>query len=121
MLGGFALALATVGVCGVFGDVVQQRTREIGIRLALGAQRRDVVRLILAGNSGAVLAGLAAGLIGAMAGARLLQRELYGLSPFDPAAYAGVALILAAAGLTASYWPARRASRLDPAAALRHE
>jgi predicted permease len=119
LLGSFALALATVGMFGVFAYAVRQRTREIGIRMALGAQPGDVVRLILAGHSRAVLVGLLVGLLGAVAASQVLRGFLYGLSPFDPIAYLGVAALLAAAGLAASYVPARRATRIDPIAALR--
>jgi predicted permease len=119
LLGVFALGLATVGMFGVFAYAVKQRTREIGIRMALGAQRADVVRLILAGHSRAVVVGLFAGLLGAIAASQVLRGFLYGLSPFDPIAYLGVAALLACAGLAASYVPARRATRIDPIAALR--
>jgi putative ABC transport system permease protein len=121
LLGVFALALATVGMFGVFAYAVRQRTREIGIRMALGAQRSDVVRLILAEHSRAVVIGLLAGLAGAVASTQLLGRFLYGMSPFDPLAYLGVAFVLACAGLFASYVPARRATRVDPLEALRYE
>jgi predicted permease len=118
-LGVFALALATVGMFGVFAYAVRQRTREIGIRMALGAQRSDVVRLILAGHSRAVLIGLSVGLAGALAVSQILRGFLHGMSPFDPLAYLGVGLVLACAGLLASYVPARRATRIEPMAALR--
>jgi ABC-type antimicrobial peptide transport system permease subunit len=119
LLGTFALALATIGMFGVFAYAVRQRTREIGIRMALGAQRADVVRLILAGHSRAVIIGLFVGLLGAIAASQVQRSVLYGLSPFDPVAYLGVAALLAFAGLAASYVPARRATRIDPIAALR--
>ena len=121
VLGGFALALATVGMFGVFAYAVRQRTREIGIRMALGAQPSAVVRLVLAGHSRAVAAGLVAGLFGAVASSIVLRNRLHGLSPFDPVAYLGVAVLLAAAGFAASYVPARRAVRVDPVVALRYE
>jgi len=121
VLGAFALALATVGMFGVFAFAVRQRTREIGIRMALGAQPRAVVRLILAGHSHAVLAGLLIGFFGAIAASLVVRSRLHGLSPFDPMAYLGVAALLAVAGLAASYLPARRAVRVDPVVALRHE
>ena len=120
-LGAFALVLATVGMFGVFAYAVRQRTREIGIRMALGAQPAAVVRLVLAGHSRAVLAGLAVGLVGAIASSVVLRSRLHGLSPFDPISYLGVAALLACAGLAASYVPARRATRIDPIAALRCE
>jgi putative ABC transport system permease protein len=121
VLGGFALALATVGMFGVFAYAVRQRTREIGIRMALGAQPSAVVRLVLAGHSRAVAAGLVAGLFGAVVSSVVLRSRLHGLSPFDPVAYLSVAVLLAAAGLAASYVPARRAVRVDPVVALRYE
>jgi len=119
LLGVFALGLATVGMFGVFAYAVRQRTREIGIRMALGAQPADVVRLILAGHSRAVVVGLFVGLLGAMAASQVLRSFLYGVSPFDPIAYLGVAAVLAFAGIAATYIPARRATRIDPIAALR--
>jgi hypothetical protein len=118
-LGMFALLFATIGVSGVFGYVVHQRTREVGIRMALGATPNQVVRLVLAGHSRALLAGLLVGFLGAVSGSRLLQRYLYGVSPLDPAAYGLVAVVLAAAALAASYGPARRATHVDPAMTLR--
>jgi putative ABC transport system permease protein len=121
VLGGFALALATVGMFGVFAYAVRQRTREIGIRMALGAQPSEVVRLVLAGHSRAVAVGLVVGLFGAVASSVVMRSRLHGLSPFDPVAYLGVAALLAAAGLAASYVPARRAVRVDPVIALRYE
>jgi ABC-type antimicrobial peptide transport system permease subunit len=120
-LGMFALALATIGMSGVFGYIVQQRTKEIGIRMALGATERQVIALVLSGTSRAVLAGLAAGFLGAIALARLLTGFLYGVSPFDLRAYAAVALALGAAGLIAAFMPARKATKIDPIAALRWE
>ena len=118
-LGLFGLGLATVGMFGVFGYVVQQRTREIGIRIALGARPAGIVRVVLAGTARPVLAGLAAGVLAALGASQLLRSELYGVSPLDPATYAAVALLLAAAATAASYVPARRAARLDPTQALR--
>ena len=119
LLGVFALALATVGMFGVFAYAVRQRTREIGIRMALGAQPADVVRLIVGGHSSAVVVGLIVGLAGAVATSLAMRSFLYQVSPFDPLAYLGVAALLTCAGLTASYVPARRATRIDPIAALR--
>jgi predicted permease len=121
VLGAFALALATVGMFGVFAYAVRQRTREIGIRMALGAQPSAVVRLVLAGHSRAVAAGLVVGLFGAVAWSIVMRSRLHGLSPLDPVSYLGVAVLLTAAGLAASYLPARRAGRVDPVVALRYE
>ena len=86
--------LASVGMFGVFSDVVQQRTPEIGIRMALGAQPKQVIRLVLGTSSHAVLTGLATGLVCSMAASRLMERYLFGVSPFDPIAYGSVALVL---------------------------
>ena len=121
VLGACALALATVGMFGVFAYAVKQRTREIGIRMALGAPPAAVVRLVLAGHSRAVVGGLGAGLLGGVAASLILRSRLHGLSPFDPVSYLGVAALLTVAGLAASYVPARRATRVDPVVALRYE
>jgi predicted permease len=118
-LGLFALVLATIGVSGVFGYVVHQRSHEIGIRMALGASQSQVVRLVLSAHARSLLAGLMIGFLCAAAGSRLLHGYLYGISPLDPAAFAMVGVILAAAALAATYGPAHRASRVDPAATLR--
>jgi macrolide transport system ATP-binding/permease protein len=118
-LGVFALILATVGMSGVFGYMVQQRTREIGIRMALGATPSQIVRLVLAGHSRPLLAGLVVGLMGATSGSLLLQRYLYGIGPLDPVAFAQVCAVLACAALAATYGPARLASHVDPAITLR--
>jgi putative ABC transport system permease protein len=89
--------------------------------MALGAQSAAVVRLVLAGHSRAVLAGLCVGMLGAVAASMVLRHRLHGLSPFDPVAYLGVATLLACAALAASYIPARRATNIDPMEALRCE
>lgn len=120
-LGMFALILATVGMSGVFAFAVQQRTKEIGIRMALGARPAQVVRLVLEGSSRAIAAGVGIGIPCAFLGARFMRNLMYGVSPLDPIAYVAVAAILAMAGLAASYVPARRAARVDPLKALRHE
>jgi hypothetical protein len=119
--GSLALILVVIGMFGIFAYLVQQRTREIGIRMALGARPGDVVRLVLAGNARPVIIGGLLGVMGAVGSARLLQTLLFGLSPFDPLAHAGVACLLALAGFAASYVPVRRAVRIDPVNALRHE
>jgi predicted permease len=120
-LGIFALGLATAGMFGVFAYAVRQRTPEIGIRMALGARSRDVARLILAGHGRAVVIGLLIGLAGGVAAAQGLRGFLGDVSPFDPIAYLGVASMLTVAGLTASYAPVRRATRINPVDALRHQ
>jgi predicted permease len=121
VLGVLALVMATIGVFGVFAFVVQQRTQEIGIRMALGARAAEVVRLVLKSSARAIGAGLFVGFIAAFIASRMLGANLYGLSPLDPATYLSVALVLLSAGLAAAYWPARRATRIAPATALRIE
>jgi len=120
-LGLSALALATIGTFGVFMYSVRQRTREIGVRIALGAAPSAVVRLILTSQSHAILGGLALGVVGAVGAAAVLRGLVYGISPIDPIAYAGVIAILTVAGLAASYIPVRHAARIEPASALRYE
>jgi predicted permease len=120
-LGILALLLATIGVFGVFAFSVQQRTQEIGVRMALGAQAQDVVRLVLRSCGRSIAIGLLIGFAIAFAASRMLRAYLFGLSPLDPITYVCVALILVAAGMAAAYWPARRATRISPAAALRVE
>jgi predicted permease len=121
MLGTFALVLAAVGISGVFAYVVQQRTKEIGIRMALGAAPKEVIGLVLSGTARAAIVGLVIGYVTAGGVAKFLAQYLYGVSPYDPKAYAGVAIILAISGLAAAYLPARRATRVDPLSALRVE
>jgi putative ABC transport system permease protein len=121
LIGIFALVLATVGIAGVFGFVVEQRRREIGIRMALGAQPRQVVAPILFGASRAIWIGLAFGFLAAGPISKMMRLRLAHVSPFDPSAYWPVALALALAALAATYVPARRATRIDPMSALRSE
>ena len=120
-LGIFALALTTVGMFGVFAYAVQQRTREIGVRMALGAEPAAVVRLIVTGHSRAVAIGVAVGILGAIASSVGLRARLFGLSPIDPVTYGGVALLLACCSLAATYIPVRRATQISPTVALRSE
>jgi predicted permease len=121
MLGMFALILAVIGMSGVFAYVVQQRTKEIGIRMALGAEPKQVIALVLSGTTRAAIIGLAIGYVAAVGCAKLLAEYLYGVSPYDPRAYFEVAVILAISALAAAYLPARRATRVDPLNALRVE
>ena len=116
-----ALLLAVVGIYGVLACVVGQRTREVGIRMALGAQRRDVLCDVLFRGMRLALPGVLAGLAGAWAVSRLLQSQLFGVTGTDPLAYAGSALLLLLAAVLACYVPARRATQISPIEALRAE
>jgi ABC-type antimicrobial peptide transport system permease subunit len=116
-----ALALAAVGIYGVMAYLVTQRTREIGIRVALGAGRGDVMRLVLARGAVLAVAGIAIGLGGALASTRVLSTMLYDVKPADPGTYGAIAAVLAVVALAATYIPARRAMGVDAATALRSE
>ncbi|HET9371490.1 MAG TPA: ABC transporter permease [Vicinamibacterales bacterium] len=120
-LGLVALALAVVGIFGVFSYIIEERRREIGIRLALGAGRRDIRRSIARASRGALVGGVAGGLALSAIVGMALQGLLFGLSPADPISYALVAVLLLAAAIAAMYVPVRRALRTDPAATLRAE
>jgi hypothetical protein len=121
VLGLLALLLTSIGIYGVMACAVNQRTREIGVRMALGARRSDVLGLVLRQGFRLVRVGVALGLIGALALARVLSRFLFGLSPLDPLAFGGVTVFLIAVAMLASFLPARRATRVDPMEALRYE
>ena len=120
----FAMTATLIATCGIYGLMayaVTQRRREIGVRMALGADRRDVLRLVLTRALRIVVAGLIAGLAGAAGVTRVLQTFLFGVTPTDPIAFMIVTLLLMAVGLMAAWLPARRATRIDPCAALRAE
>jgi ABC-type antimicrobial peptide transport system permease subunit len=118
---GLALLLAAVGVLGVLSYSVERRAHELGIRVALGAARSDVVRLVMAETLSMVAVGVAVGLIAAMGLTRFAQSLLYEVSANDPLTFVGVALVLAMVGIVAGIAPARRAAGVDPAVALRSE
>jgi len=115
------LVLATAGIYGVMAYFVTQRTREIGVRIALGAQWRDVLKLVLRSGMLLVVVGLAIGLAGAFALTRLMTALLFEVSPADPITFAAVTLCVIVATLLACYIPARRATKVDPLVALRYE
>ncbi len=118
---GLAVVLAVVGIYGVMSYAVSQRTQEFGIRLALGAQARDVLRMILGQGLKLVLIGVALGLAGALGASRVLASLLFGVNATDGGTFAGVALLLVVVALVACYFPARRATKVDPMIALRCE
>ena len=115
------LALAVVGVYGVMAHTVAQQTREIGVRIALGADPGSVGRMVVRSGASLLLMGVGLGLVGSVFGARLLARQIWNVSPFDPISFAAASIVLVAAGLQACVWPAWRASRTQPIVALRQE
>ena len=121
VLAAVGMMLAIVGVYGVMSTAVAQQRHEIGVRMALGASAGSIARMVITRGSWLLGIGIVLGLIGASAVARLLARQVWNVAPFDPLAFAVVSLILLLAGLQACFWPARRASRIDPIIALREE
>ena len=124
MMGVFAvigLILVTIGVYSVIAYTASRQTHEIGIRMALGARRADVLKLVLRMGTRLVVLGLAIGLVVSLALSRVIASQLWGVSPYDPATLASVAAVLLVTGLVACWVPARRATRVDPLVALRYE
>jgi putative ABC transport system permease protein len=113
--------LAAVGVYGVIAWDVTQRTREIGVRMALGARPAEVLRMVFRRGLGLILAGLVSGVVAALGATRLLRSLLYGVEPADPATFAAIVLVLGSAAAAAIWLPARRATRVDPVEAIRTE
>jgi putative ABC transport system permease protein len=116
-----AVILAAIGIYGVISYAVSQQTREFGIRLALGAERKDILRLIMGRGLALAGGGIGVGLVVALIVTRWLGSLLFGVSPTDPATYGALAVVLAAVALLSCYLPARRATRVDPIIALREE
>jgi putative ABC transport system permease protein len=116
-----ALLLAAIGIYGVLAYLVTQRTREIGIRIAVGARRSDVLRLVMREGMSPIAVGACLGVGGSLVAARAVRSLLFGVTPLDPVSLAAAPALLAIVALTACYFPARRAARVDPLVALREE
>jgi ABC-type antimicrobial peptide transport system permease subunit len=121
VFGALALVLASIGLYGVLSHAVAQRTGEIGIRMALGAERATVVRMVLRETGVLIALGLAVGVPASLASARWVESKLFGLKPADPLTLAVAIAVMLAVGAVAGWLPARRASRVDPLSALRYE
>jgi ABC-type antimicrobial peptide transport system permease subunit len=118
---GIALLLASVGIYGVLSYLVGQRTQEIGVRMALGAQRVHVLRMILGDGARMALVGIGIGLVAALVLTRFMESMLFGVKPTDPITFLGVSVLLCAIAMLACYVPAHRAMKVDPIEALRYE
>jgi ABC-type antimicrobial peptide transport system permease subunit len=116
-----ALLLGTIGLYGTMAYSVTRKTHEIGIRLALGAKPRDVLRMVLSKGLQLTFVGVVIGIVAALSAMRFISTMIYGVTPTDPMTFAGVAVFLVLVALLACYIPARRATRVDPLVALRHE
>ena len=121
LFAGIALLLASVGIYGVFSYLVGQRIPEIGLRIALGAQRSDVLGMVLGEGVRMTLVGVGTGVAAALGLTRLMSSMLFGVEPTDPLTFVGVAVLLCVMALLACYVPARRAMKVDPMVALRYE
>ena len=121
VFGGLGLTLAIIGIYGVMSNTAAQQTHEIGVRMAIGASPADVAGMVLGRGWRLLLVGLAVGLMVSILATRLIARLIWSVSPFDPASFVAVSLILLTAGMLACFWPARRASRIAPIEALRYE